>query len=329
MKPRRPWGAGERGQGPRTNNHRLRPVTVGLGMVGAAMQSIGDTGRAPLVRGASAVRVRQAKQAEPAGSARSSRPSRAGQAGQASTWERSACRAVPGGLRRACPAGRAGRAARQCRLGQYLCMRFRCKAYGGCGGIHAEAMGGQRGEYSLERVAAIRIAASGVVPRPSQSPLFEGRSDFGRLGHRTTRPLDHWTTGPLDRWTAGPLNHGPVERETHSGDDATFEGETDLGWPGPRHKTLPGRPGWHPIRRDGPAGRFEPGPEACRNANTVVFIQPSFPWDQPARLHPSRGALLRQCASGAGRTSPRTPEWRREVFGPMWGLEGQKKGVAC
>jgi hypothetical protein len=72
-KARRPCGAGA---GTRTNNDRLRLITVGMRLVGVPPQSVGDTGQCPLITAAGAVGIGQA---EPARSARSS--SRAEQVG--------------------------------------------------------------------------------------------------------------------------------------------------------------------------------------------------------------------------------------------------------
>jgi hypothetical protein len=146
-------------------------------------------------------------------SGRSSRSSRSGQTGQAITGERQACRAEPGGLRRACPAGRADR---QCRVGQRLCMRFRCKAHGGrfrghsCGSLGRTMERVRPGEGGEGR------AGSGgwdgrarVVPRATASPLFEGIPDLGWQ--------DPWASGPGDHRTSGPVDPGAVERETGNG----------------------------------------------------------------------------------------------------------------
>jgi hypothetical protein len=59
----------------------------------------------------------------------------------------------------------------------------------------------------------------------------------------------------------------------------------------------------------------------------LCFIQPNLPWDQPTRLHHSRGAPLRKCAGGAGRTSPRASEkWR--CVSPNGGTE-RKEEESC
>jgi hypothetical protein len=147
-------GAGTQGPGRTTmvcaSHSDMCPVTVDMRLAGVVMQPSGILGNP---HSASSPRL------EPLGSEGRAKQVGALRSSQAKSSEESslACRvgrAERGGLRRACPAGWADRADRQCRLRQYLCMRFRCKAYGAwwLPAIHAQAWDGMG--WAMGRVRA-------------------------------------------------------------------------------------------------------------------------------------------------------------------------------